>query len=130
MSRKLQPECNVLRIHILHVMKGSHISTMAVMVDTDKYRFFLLVVMRHQMLDSQGFGKHLEHNHLSSKMCLHVNCACTIGTRLNLDLLCVAKNGIVLELRRTVASQNHHSCQLQTNGLKGATMTKAMSFCV
>jgi len=29
---------NVLRIHILHIMKGSHTSTMAVMVDTDKYR--------------------------------------------------------------------------------------------
>jgi len=44
-------------------------------------------------------------------MCLHVNCACAIGTRLNLDLLCVAQNGIVLELRRITASQNCHSCQ-------------------
>ena len=48
---------------------------------------------------------------------------------LNLDLLCVAQNGIALELRRTTASQNCHSCQFQTNGLKGATTAKAMSFC-
>jgi len=37
--------------------------------------------------------------------------ACAIGTRLNLDLLCVAQNGIVLELRRIEASQNCHFCQ-------------------
>jgi len=42
---------------------------------------------------------------------LHVNCACAIGTRLNLNLLCVAQNGIVLELRRIKASQNCNSCQ-------------------
>jgi len=29
MNRKLQLDSNVLRIHILHVMKGSHTSTMA-----------------------------------------------------------------------------------------------------
>ena len=44
-------------------------------------------------------------------MLLHVNYACAIGTRLNLDLLCVAQNGVVLELRRIAASQNCHSCQ-------------------
>ena len=44
-------------------------------------------------------------------MRLHVNSACAIGTGLNLDLLCVAENGVVLELRRTAASQNCHSCQ-------------------
>ena len=44
-------------------------------------------------------------------MRLHVNCACALGTRLNLDLLCVAQNGAVLELRRIAASQNCHSCQ-------------------
>ena len=44
-------------------------------------------------------------------MRLHVNCACGIGTSLNLDLLCVAENGVVLELCRTAASQNCHSCQ-------------------
>jgi len=44
-------------------------------------------------------------------MRLHVNCACTIGTSLNLNLLCVAQNGVVLELRRTAASQKCHSCQ-------------------
>jgi len=44
-------------------------------------------------------------------MRLHVNCTCAIGTSLNLDLLCVAQNGIVLELRRTAASQNCHSRQ-------------------
>ena len=41
MNRKLQPDSNVPRIHIiLHVMKGSHASMMAQfnMVDTDKYR--------------------------------------------------------------------------------------------
>ena len=41
-------------------------------------------------------------------MQLHVNCACAMGTSLNLDLLCVAENGIVLELCRTAAS---HSCR-------------------
>jgi len=45
-------------------------------------------------------------------MCLHVNCVCAIGIRLNLDLLRVAQNGIVLELCRTAPSQNCHSCQL------------------
>ena len=44
-------------------------------------------------------------------MRLHVNCACAIGTRLNLDLLCVAQNGVVLELRRIAANQNCHSRQ-------------------
>ena len=44
-------------------------------------------------------------------MHLHVNCACAIDTSLNLDLLCVAQNGVVLELRRIAASQNCHSCQ-------------------
>jgi len=44
-------------------------------------------------------------------MRLHVNCACTIGTCLNLDVLCVAQYGIVLKLHRTTASQNCHSCQ-------------------
>jgi len=43
-------------------------------------------------------------------MHLHVNYACAIGTRLNLDLLCVAQKGVVLELR-IAASQNCHSCQ-------------------
>ena len=32
------------------------------------------------------------------------------NTGLNLDLLCVAQNGVVLELRRIAASQNCHSC--------------------
>jgi len=40
-----------------------------------------------------------------------MNCACAIGTRLNLDLLFVAQNGVVLQLRGTAASQNRHSCQ-------------------
>ena len=44
-------------------------------------------------------------------MRLHVNYACAIGTRLNLDLLCVAQNGVVLELHRITASENCHSCQ-------------------
>ena len=44
-------------------------------------------------------------------MHLHVYCACTISTHLNLNLLLVAQNGIALELRRTAASQNCHSCQ-------------------
>ena len=58
-------------------------------------------------------------------MRLHVNCACATGTSLNLDLLCVAENGVVLELRRTVASQTGTLASLQTNGVKGATMTKS-----
>ena len=52
MNRKLQPDSNVLRIHIHHVMKGSlHDGT--VMVDRDGYRLvgFLLVVVSHQMSD-------------------------------------------------------------------------------
>ena len=47
----------------------------------------------------------------SGEMRLHVNCACAIGTSLNLDLLCVAENGVVIELRRTAASQICHSCR-------------------
>ena len=44
-------------------------------------------------------------------MHLHVNCACAIGTHLNLNLLCVAQSDVVLELCRTTASQNPHSHQ-------------------
>jgi len=44
-------------------------------------------------------------------MRLHVNYECAIGTRLNRDLLCVAQNGDVLELRRIAAIQNCYSCQ-------------------
>jgi len=43
-------------------------------------------------------------------MHLYVNCACA-STHLNLDLLFADQNGIVLEYRRTAASQNCHSCQ-------------------
>jgi len=46
LNRKLQPDSNVLRIHIQHIMKGSHVRLErkprlqdgTVMVDTDKYR--------------------------------------------------------------------------------------------
>ena len=34
-----------------------------------------------------------------------------MGTRLNLDHLFVAQNGVMLQLRGTAASQNRHSCQ-------------------
>jgi len=44
-------------------------------------------------------------------MHLHLNCACPVGIRLNLNPLFAAQNGIVLELCRTTACQNHHSCQ-------------------
>ena len=37
-NRKLQPDSDVLRIHILHIMKGSHTSRMAQLQKTDKYR--------------------------------------------------------------------------------------------
>ena len=56
------------------------------------------------------------------------NCAYAIGTSLNLDLLCVAQNGVVLALRRTAASQTATLASLQTNGLKGATTTKTILF--
>ena len=55
------------------------------------------------------------------------------GTCLNLNLLFVAQNGAVLQLRGPAAGQNCHSCQCAdkratiTNGLKGATITKAIS---
>jgi len=55
-----------------------------------------------------------------------VNCACTIGTRLNLDLLFVAQNGVVLELH---LAKTTALASLQPNGLKWATTMKAMSFC-
>ena len=58
-----------------------------------------------------GAGKQLGCSHHKCKMHLHVHCACAIGTRLNLDLLCVTQKGIVLKLHRTTASQNCHSCQ-------------------
>ena len=35
MNRKLQPDGNVLRIHIVHVMKGSHASTAVYTVTVD-----------------------------------------------------------------------------------------------
>jgi len=44
LNRKLQPDSNFLRIHIQHVMKGSHASKEACLqdgtatIDTDKYR--------------------------------------------------------------------------------------------
>ena len=63
-------------------------------------------------------------------MCLHVNCACVIGTRLNLDLLFVAPNGVVLDFRRTTEAITTTLVSLQTNWLKGATTTKMMSFFV
>jgi len=44
-------------------------------------------------------------------MRLYVNCACATGTGLKLDLLCIAQNGVVLELHKTTASQNCYSCQ-------------------
>jgi len=38
-------------------------------------------------------------------------------------------NGVVLELLRTAASENCHSCQFAHKRLKGANMTKVMLFC-
>jgi len=52
-------------------------------------------------------------------MQLHSNCACAIGTSLNLDLLCVAQSGVVLELRETAASQNCRSCQFADKRAEG-----------
>ena len=52
-------------------------------------------------------------------MRLHVNCECAIGTRLNLDLLFIAQNGVVLELCRTAAIaslifySNHHEVSIR-----------------
>jgi len=42
----------------------------------------------------------------------YVNCVCTIGTHLNLDLF-VAQNGVGLEVCRTAASQNHQFADKQ-----------------
>jgi len=61
------------------------------------------------MSDSQGFVKHIERNHETKEWRNAI--ACELRTSLNLDLLCVAENGVGLELRRTATSQNCHSCQ-------------------
>jgi len=59
-----------------------------------------------------GFGKHLEHKAKSSKE--HTS-----------EPVCCSK-----WLHRTTGSQNATFASLQTNVLKGVTMTKAMSFSV
>jgi len=61
-------------------------------------------------------------------MRLHVNCACAIGTSLNLDLLCAAQIGVVLNFAEPQLAKTATLASLQTNGVKGATTTKAMSF--
>ena len=70
MNRKLQPDSNVLRIHILHVMKASHAST--VTVDTDKYRLVGIPPDGGGPPDVR-FGKHLGHNHHKQRV---VKCVC------------------------------------------------------
>jgi len=57
----------------------------------------------------------------------HVNYACAIGTHLNLDLLCVAQNYV--DFAESQLAKTATLARLQTNGLKGATTRKAISFC-
>jgi len=63
-------------------------------------------------------------------MRMHVNCACAIGTRLNLDLLRVAQNDVMLELAELQLAKTATLASLQTSRLKRDTTTKATSFCV
>ena len=58
-------------------------------------------------------------------MRLHVNYACAIGTRLNLDLLCVAQDGVVLELHKPQIAKTATLASLQTNGVKGGYYDKS-----
>jgi len=57
LNRKLQPDSNVLRINIQHVMKGSyasegsHTSRMAQLRSSTGWQEFLLAVVSHQMSD-------------------------------------------------------------------------------
>ena len=120
-NRKLQPDSDVLRIHIMDTYSTCHerkprLHDGTVTEDTDKYR---LVRIPRSGREPPDVGltriRKAPRTHPSlvnsGKMCLHVNYACAIGTRLNLDLLCVTQNGVVLKLRRIAGSQNCHSCQ-------------------
>ena len=63
------------------------------------------------MTDWQGFSKCLKRSYHKQKehnMRLHVKCACAIGGTRDLWL---PQNGVVLQFRRMVASQNCCSCQ-------------------
>ena len=62
-------------------------------------------VMSHQMLDWQGFCKHLERYHSRQGVVKCVSlwtCACTIGTHLNLDLC------LLLKMASCYNSRNHN----------------------
>jgi len=57
-------------------------------------------------------------------LCLHVNCVCTIGTCLKLNLWFSVSN-VMLELGRTAASQNHHSCRFADKRAKRGYYNKS-----
>ena len=121
MNRKLQPDSNVLRIHIPYVMdtlswKEATPPRWHSYEDMDKYWLVRsppsdpeppdvgLTRIRSEPRTQPSQAK-------SGKMRLYVKYACAIGTRLNLKLLCVAQNGVVSELHRYRSSPNCQSCQ-------------------
>ena len=100
-NRKLQPDSNVLRIHIQPVMKGSHASEGSHASKMAQLRRYGQVqVSRNSSQRSWATRCRIYKDSLSTSNAttitkerrnvrLHVNCSCTIGTSLNLDLLCV-----------------------------------------
>ena len=58
-----------------------------------------------------------------------VNYACAIGTRLNLDLCVLFKMASCENFAELQLAKTATLATLQTNGLKGATTMKAISFC-
>jgi len=100
MNRKLQPDSDVLRIHIPYIMDTFstgherkprlHDGTV-VTEDTDKYRLVRLPPSAREPPDVgltriRKAPRTQPSQAKIGKMRLHVNCACAIGTRLNLDL--------------------------------------------
>jgi len=115
-EQKLQPDSDVLRIHILYVVdtfstrhEGSHASMMAVTEDTDKYR---LVKIPPSSREPPDVG--LNRIRKASR---------------DRHVLFVAQNGVVLGLAESQLAKTATLASLQTNGLKGAATTKAISFC-
>ena len=62
-------------------------------------------------------------------MHLHVNCACTIDTCLNQTFVCCS-NGVVLQLRRTTASQNRYSGQFTDKQAERGYYSESDVLCV
>ena len=88
--------------------KKPHLHDGTVTVDTDKNRLVEIPPSSCELPDIGNWDSVSASNASKGQQ---KNCPCAIGTHLNLNLLFVARNGVVLELCRAAASQNHHTCQ-------------------